>query len=78
MLNFLTRLDKSHLQVDSHHVTILEKMLTLLQDIAIMHWNGCGVCGAAVQDQACRPPIGKAEVLRVKEMQCSSTYDREK
>lgn len=46
----------------------LWQLVTLLQDVAIVHWDCCGMCGSTVQDQACRPPIGEAEILRVKEM----------
>lgn len=37
------------------------EMVTLLQDVTIVHWNCCGVCSSAVQDQARRASVGKAE-----------------
>lgn len=37
-------------------------MVTLLQDVTIVHWNCCGVSSSAVQDQARRASIGKAEI----------------
>lgn len=37
-------------------------MVTLLQDVSIVHWYCCGVCRSAVQDQARRASIGKAEI----------------
>lgn len=48
-------------KMQQRHLTasIVAPPLTLLQDIAIVHWNRSGVSGTAVQDQACRPSISK-------------------
>lgn len=41
--------------------------VTLLQDVAVVHGDGGGVCGSAVQDQTCGASIGEAGKLKVKE-----------
>lgn len=44
----------------------VKPFFTLLKDITIMHWDCCCVCGSAVQDQTCGPPISKAGIFTVK------------
>ncbi len=41
-------------------------LITLLQDVPIMHWDGSGVRGSAVQHEACGSTVSKAAVDQVK------------
>lgn len=43
---------------------------TLLQNIPIMHWDGSGVRGSAVQHQTCGTTISKATANQVKASDC--------